>query len=198
MPATLAPAELAWYVTGRFYLSAHDQRVADYGYFLHLGGIAGTLFRGARVHESTAHFTFAARPFLPRAASNGALGLGLDPAGEFSVYLQREPAGDFDRPESFAQGERIASFRRVGLVVDTTVAAEAGGATAKVLTDNVFSARLVESRAFEFDGARYDLGAILGRGITQFGTAAAVPVAPHPPAYSYVFPFTGSALALGA
>ncbi|QWP75726.1 hypothetical protein J5226_19260 [Lysobacter sp. K5869] len=197
MPAPLSPAELAWYVTGRFYVSAQDQHVADYGYFLHLGGVAGELFDG-RVHESRAHFTFAAQPFLPRTAHNGALGLSLDPAGEFSVYLQREPAGDFDRPESFAQGECIATFQRVGLVVDTTVAAQAGGTTAKVLTDNVFSARLMQSRAFEFAGGRYDLAAILGRGVTQFGTAAAVPVAAHPPAYSLVFPFTGSALALGA
>jgi len=197
MSIALAPAELAWYVTGRFYLSARDGSVADYGYFLHLGGIDGDLFAG-RVHESRAHFTFAARPFQARSAHNGALGLGLDPAGEFSLYLQREPVGDFERPDSFAEGECIATFRRVGLVVDTTVAAAVGGEAAKVLTDNVFSARLTRSRGFDFGGRRYDLAAILGRGVTQFGTAAAVPVAVHPPAYSYVFPFTGSALALGA
>lgn len=197
MSAWLAPAELAWYVTGRFYVSAHDRRVADYGYFLHLSGIAGALFDGA-AHEARAHFTFAAKPFLPRTAHNGALALSLDPAGEFSVYLQREPVGDFERPESFAEGERIATFRRVGLVVDTTVAADADGAHAKVVTDNVFSARLIESRGFEFGGARYDLARLVGRGVTQFGTAATVAVAVHPPAYSLVYPFTGSALALGA
>ncbi|MEH6421287.1 hypothetical protein [Pseudomonas sp. CGJS7] len=201
MSSLLSPAELAWYVTGRFYRRS-DGYLADYGYFLHLSGIAGDLFVDGPA-EGRAHFTFAAKPFKARAASNGALDLALDPAGEFSVYLQRIPAGDFDHPETFAQGERIATFRRTGLVVGTTVSAQVGGAAAvPVLGNNVFSAQLIDSRHFEFAGAHYDLGAILGRGVTQFGTSAAVPVAfpahrTHPPTYELVLPFTGSAIALG-
>ncbi len=197
----LSPAELAWYVTGRFYRRP-DQWLADYGYFLHLSGIDVHLFAGA-IGETTAHFTFAAKPFLAGGVSNGALELGLDPAGEFSVYLQREPAGDFDWPESFAQGERIATFRRTGLVVGTTLSAQVGTSAVPVLADNVFSALLIDSRPFEFAGRRYDLAQLLGRGVTQFGTASTVPVAfraiaPHPPTYDLVLPFTGSAIALGA
>ncbi|MGH8079725.1 MAG: hypothetical protein ACREP7_04045 [Lysobacter sp.] len=200
MPALLSPAELAWYVTGRFYRS-HDGFLADYGYFLHLAGIAGDLFEGP-TGEGAAHFTFAAQPFKARSASNGGLDLGLDPVGEFSVYLQRTPAGDFDRPESFTQGERIATFRRTGMVVGSTVSAPVGHAAVPVLSDNVFSARLIDGRPFEFKGAYYELARILGRGVTQFGTCATLPVAfpahgAHPPRYELVLPFTGSAIALG-
>lgn len=87
----LPPAELAWYVTGRFYI-ADDGTLADFGYFLHLAGIGAGLFSGAP-DASTAHFTFAARPFRADTVGNGGLSLALDAVGEFSVYLQRTPAG---------------------------------------------------------------------------------------------------------
>lgn len=190
----LLSAELAWYVTGRFY-RADDGSLADYGYFLHLAGIGADLFGSRDRNEATAHFTFAARPFIAHTHPNGALNLAFDADGDFSVYLQRVPAGDFADPASFAAGERIATFRRVGVVVGTTVAA--GKAEQPLVSSNVFSARLVESVPFEFAGRPYDLGRILGRGVTQFGTAATVPVVPAPPGYGLVVPFSGSAVALG-
>lgn len=103
----LLPGELAWYATGRFY-QANDQTLADYGYFLHLPLLDVPLFDGQR-GETTAHFTFAATPFKADKLANGALTLGLDPIGEFSLYVQRNPAGTFDDPASFAEGECIAS-----------------------------------------------------------------------------------------
>ncbi|KRE89419.1 hypothetical protein ASG87_03510 [Frateuria sp. Soil773] len=190
----LLSAELAWYVTGRFY-RANDGSLADYGYFLHLAGIEADLFDGRRHSAATAHFTFAARPFVAHTHANGALCLAFDADGDFSVYLQRAPAGNFDDPASFAAGERIATFRRVGVVVGTTV--EAGTAEQPLVSSNVFSARLVDSVPFEFAGRRYDLARILGRGVTQFGTAATTPVVPAPPGYQLVVPFAGSAVALG-
>lgn len=189
----LLPGELAWYVSGRFYARA-DGSLADYGYFLHLAGIEADLFAGTP-GERSAYFTFAAEPFKSSTVSNGSLALALDPVGDFSVYLQQQPAGDFDDPHSFARGRRIATFRRVSVVVGTTVDG-AGGATQPLISSNVFSARLLISEPFEFAGRRYDLRAQIGKGVTQFGTAAAAPL-PHPPkGYSAVVAFTGSALAL--
>lgn len=191
--ASLLPAELAWYVTGRFY-AASDGAMADYGYFLHLGPIA-PLFTGAP-GEATAHFTFAAQPFTATPVSNGALQLGMDAVGDFSVYLQREPAGDFDHPESFARGERIATFRRSCVVMGTTVHTTAAAAPGLIAL-NAFTARLVESVPFTWAGRDHDLAQSLGRGVTQFGTAAtaAVPTATRP--HDVVLPFSGSAIALG-
>ncbi|WP_257388032.1 hypothetical protein [Tahibacter caeni] len=194
--ALLLPGELAWYVTGRFYERA-DHSLADYGYFLHLAGIEADLFDG-KPSERTAHFTFAAEPFTARGVSNGDLKLGLDPAGDFSVYLQPEPAGDFDDPQSFARGQRIATFRRVSVVVGTTLEAGKPHDTHPLLSSNVFSARLLISNPFEFAGRRYDLRHQIGKGVTQFGTAAAasLPKEQTPKDYASVVAFSGSALAL--
>ena len=191
----LLPAELAWYATGRFYATP-DGTLADYGYFLHLPFLDVPLFDGKR-SETTAHFTFAARPFKAHDVDNGALSLGVDPVGEFSLYLQRRPAGTFDDPASFALGECIATFRRTTLVVGTTVAASVGTTTASLIGTNVFSAQLIATSPFEFGGGRHDIGHSLGHGVTQFGTAAATPILPPPPGYDLVLPFTGSAIALG-
>lgn len=192
MPALL-PAELAWYVTGRFY-GSRDGLLADFGYFLHLAGIGADLFDGPP-GESTAHFTFAAKPFRAGKIGNGGLSLALDAVGEFSLYLQRVPAGDFDHPDSFAQGERIATFRRTSMVVGTTV--DAAQPASPFIASNVFSARLVESAPFEFAGRRHDLGQVIGPGVTQFGTAATTPIATPTKPHDVVLPFSGSAIALG-
>jgi len=199
----LLPAELAWYATGRFY-QAEDDALADYGYFLHLPFLDVPLFDGERC-ETHAHFTFAAQPFKATDIQNGTLTLGLDPVGEFSLYLQRKPASTFVDPSSFARGECIATFRRtslvvgttVGLSIGTTVGSSTGTTTVPLMGTNVFSARLIASTAFEFGGGRHDLALHLGHGITQFGTASSTPVVPPPRGYRLVLPFTGSAVALG-
>lgn len=191
----LLPAELAWYAAGRFY-RANDGAQADYGYFLHLPFPDSPLFDG-EPGETTAHFTFAAKPFTAKEINNGALSLGLDPVGEFSLYLQRRPAGSFDDPASFAQGECIATFRRASLVVGATVEVSIGAKLAPIGGANVFSARLITSHPFEFGGSRHDLGRHIGQGVTQFGVAAAAPITPPPAGYDIVLPFTGSAIALG-
>jgi len=193
--AALLPAELAWYATGRFY-EAEDGSLADYGYFLHLPFPGARMFDGSP-GETAAHFTFAARPFKASGVSNGTLSLGLDPVGEFSLYLQRRPAGTFDDPASFAKGDCIATFRRTSLVVGTTVGLAMGATTVPLVGTNVFSARLIASTPFEFDGHRHDLAEQVGRGITQFGIASETPVVPPPKGYTLVLPFTGSAIALG-
>ncbi len=191
----LLPAQLAWYAAGRFY-EANDGMLADYGYFLHLPFVDAPLFDGER-GETTAHFSFAAQPFKATGLQNGTLSLGLDPVGEFSLYLQRRPAGTFDDPTSFAAGECIATFRRTSLVVGTTVGLSANGATVPLVGTNVFSARLIASTPFEFGGGRHDLAQHLGHGVTQFGTASETPIVPPPKGYKLVLPFTGSAIALG-
>jgi len=193
---TAATSEIVWYVTGRFYAPENSAAVADYGYFLHVTGITEPLFQGA-ISETTAHLTFAAKPFVPCGANNDALAIGLDPVGEFSVYLQRTPAGNFDTPSSFAQGERIATFRRIGLVVGTTLERGTAPKQKPLIGSNVFSARLIESRPFDLGAGRYDFADIVGNGITQFGFAASAGVQPPPAGYLGVVAFTGSAIRLG-
>ncbi|MFL5344061.1 MAG: hypothetical protein ACJ8AT_04675 [Hyalangium sp.] len=188
----LRAASVAWYVTGRFY-TAPDKTTQDLGYFLHLQGIAGELFHGAP-SEQTACFTFRSAPFRARPVTNGPLSLGLDSTGEFTLYLKRHPGASFDTPDSFSDGEPIATFRRVSVVMGTTLSAPStsGG----LLTLNVFTAALIRSREFEFRGVRYDLKHLLPHGITQWGDASPTPL-PAPQGFEQSFAFVGSAIAVG-
>jgi hypothetical protein len=191
-----AIGEIVWYVTGRFYAPENSSSVADYGYFLHLEGVSDPLFDGA-IGETAAHLTFAAKPFPPRGATNDALAIGLDPVGEFSVYLQSVPGGNFDTPLSFARGERVATFRRIGLAVGSTLEQETGSSQKPLVGSNVFSARLIESRPFRLGSGRYDFADIVGSGVTQFGFAASAGVPTPPTGYLSAVAFTGSAIRLG-
>lgn len=188
----ILPAELFWYVTGRFY-AREGGKLLDAGYFLHLQGVDACLFSG-KPREATAYLTFLAEPFTAKPVSNGDLALGMDAVGEFGVYLNREAGATFDDPASFGAGEEVARFRRKSVVVGTTVGS--GAANTPLFSLNVFSAQLVASREFELEGRRYDFGRLVPHGITQWGTAATTPAATLP-GYSAVVPFVGSAVAIG-
>lgn len=188
----LRAASVAWYVTGRFYV-APDKSTQDLGYFLHLQGLQGDLFTGPP-SEQTACFTFRSEPFLARTITNGDLSLGLDTVGGFTLYLKHPPGASFDSPDSFSDGLPIATFRRVSVVMGTTLSTPSG--TQGLLSLNVFTASLTWSREFEFRGVRYDLARLLPHGITQWGEASATPLAPAPSGFEKVFAFAGSAIAL--
>lgn len=186
-------ASVAWYVTGRFY-AATDKTIQDLGYFLHLQGIEGDLFEGHPPSESTASFTFRSDPFTARPVTNGDLSLGLDATGEFTLYLKRRPGASFDDLDSFSDGDPIARFRRVSVVMGTTLSAPNNGGG--LLGLNVFTASLIWSQEFEFRGARYDLRHLLPHGITQWGTASANALTPVPRGFEKISAFVGSAIAL--
>ena len=188
----ILPGEVAWYVTGRFYAAA-DRSVLDAGYFLHLQGIDGPMFCGPQ-GEGTAHFTFLARPFTSSDVVNGDITVGLDPVGDFSIHHHRDPAGDFADPATFGGGEEIARLRRVSVVAGATIGGATGGAA--LLSQNVFSARLVSTRPFEHHGRRYDLRELIPNGVTQWGTMSATPTGAVA-GYPTVIPFVGSATAIG-
>lgn len=188
----ILPGEVAWYVTGRFY-AAEDGTLQDAGYFLHLQGVDGLLFTGEK-GEATAHLTFLAEPFTARHLQNGDLTLGLDAEGDFSVYFRAEPGADFGDPASFGAGEEVARFRRVAVVTGAGVGT--GSSDQPLFSLNVFSARLISSKPFSLGGHRYDLGALMPNGITQWGTAASTPL-PSLPGYTSIIPFVGSAIAIG-
>ncbi|WP_257450027.1 hypothetical protein [Archangium lipolyticum] len=175
---------VVWYAIGRFYES-QDGRLRDLGYFAHLGGIE-PLFAGPP-GESTAFFTFRAEPFTSQTLQNGDLSVSLEARGGFTLYLNREPRGDFSKPDTFSQGEPIATFERLSLVVGTTVGP---------VVNNLFSAALRSSADFTFGGRTWNLANLIPQGITQMGTASTTEI-PPPSGYTKVLPFVGSAMALG-
>jgi hypothetical protein len=184
-------AEVVWYATGRFYLDEQG-KVFDVGYFLHIQGVKGPLFDGPK-SARTARFTFSAEPFDAPSIDNGCLNIGIDDRGVFSLYLRdRGDGASFDHPTSFAAGFCIATFRRVAIVPTVKIAAS----SSETLLANVFSARLISSTPFEYEGATYDFADLAGFGITQWGTAATESLQP-PPGYTTVVPFLGSAVRVG-
>jgi hypothetical protein len=197
----IGAARVAWYATGRFYVSSGGM-LQDAGYFLHLGGIRGGLFRelpGAAQaqaqaqaqNEATALFTFHAEPWCASSVDNGDLSLSLAPPGDFTLYYNEAAGADFGDPRTFARGVPIATFRRAEQVVTTTLSS---GRT-KLFGMNVFTADLVASRPFERGGVIYDLGVMLPGGVTQWGLAGEDPLPSPPPGVSAVVPFVGSAVA---
>ncbi|NMO18976.1 hypothetical protein HPC49_33475 [Pyxidicoccus fallax] len=194
----LMPASVAWYVTGRFYVSSDGKTVQDLGYFLHLEGITGSLFTDPKVKsEATARLTFRSALFKPDKITNGGLSLSLDPVGDFTLYLKGEKhaRSSFYLPDSFSDGTPIATFRRASVVVGGAFSIEPS--TQRALSLNVFTARLVWSAEFELDGQRYDLRHLLPHGITQWGQVGPSPVPLTPEGFSSVLPFLGSAVAVG-
>ncbi|EPX63767.1 hypothetical protein D187_006176 [Cystobacter fuscus DSM 2262] len=178
-------AGVVWYAIGRFY-EAQDGQQLDLGYFAHLGGL-GPLFNGPP-GEATAFFTFRAEPFRVQTLQNGDLSVSLDATGVFTLYLNREPCGDFADPDTFSRGEPIATFERFSTAVGTTVGP---------LASNLFSAALRSSRDFVFGGGTWNLARLVPEGITQLGTASTTAL-PPPRGYKAVRAFVGSAMALGA
>ena len=194
----LMPASVAWYVTGRFYLSADGKTVQDLGYFLHLEGLTGALFTDPKnLGEATARLTFRSTPFEPSKVTNGGLSLGVDPVGDFTLYLKgdKHAGASFEDPDSFSDGTPIATFRRASIVVGGTFSGTQR--SGRELALNVFTARIVWSTEFELDGQRYDLRRLLPHGITQWGEMGPTAVTNPPKNFSSVVPFLGSAVAVG-
>jgi len=185
--------KVVWYVTGRFYLSP-NKTLEDAGYFIFLDGIKGDLFNGA-IGETTAHFTFRSQPFTSESVTNGAIKLALDTAGTFSLYFQEKPAANFARPDTFSTGQEIARFRRVSVVMNQTLNANGAGAKPGLFTTNVFTATLVSSQKFTYQGKTYNPKKFFPNGITQWGTASPEPVG-QVTGYTSVLPFAASAIAL--
>lgn len=177
-------AGVVWYAIGRFY-EAQDGSLQDLGYFAHLGGLE-PLFNGPP-GEGSAFFTFRSEPFTAQKFQNGDLSLSLETQGSFTLFLNREPCGDFSRPETFSQGEPIATFQRLSTVVGTSVGP---------LGTNLFSAALRSSATFYFHGRSWNLERLLPQGITQLGVASTTAL-PPPPGFKTVTPFVGSAMAVG-
>jgi hypothetical protein len=177
--------EVFWYAIGCFY-DWKDGSTQDVGYFVELGGLPD-LMTGAR-GPATAHLTFVAEPFRPNALPVNdradTFSASVEPPGQFTLYYQREPTGDFAHPESFRRGLAIATFERVSAVV--------GGSTG-LAAMNQFTARLITSTPFDHAGHRVDLAQLLGYGVTQTGFAGA-PFTPAARDATAARSFVGSAV----
>src|SRR6202040_1714558 len=88
------------------------------GYFTDINGIGASdsLFNGIP-SESTAFFTFHTTLSISSLPSNGDITPLLGSAGQYDIYYNPAPKGDWSNPGSFAGGQRIAHFSRPEILV---------------------------------------------------------------------------------
>lgn len=176
---------------GRFYLDPATFQGQVVGYFTNIHGIfngmSDPLFNGPP-SESTAFFTFRSDLFSLKALpANGDLLLFLVSAGQFNIYFNQSPQGDWDNPDTFSNGQLIAHFTRpevLDLQFEST-------------SQHVITETLISSRSFIFKGQTYNFSEIAPGGITLYEAISNTSL-PGVATFSIVLPFAGTGVAVSS
>jgi hypothetical protein len=158
------------------------------GYFIFVEGAQGPFFLG-NPSEATAFFTFRSDTLslTPPIANGPDLSATTFGPGTFTVYFNASPGGNFANLDSFSSGRPIATFlRSTGMI--TGVAGSTGTST--------FSAKLISSQDFVFQGQTLNLGKLVPNGVTVLITTSNNFV-PGTSTFPVAQPFTFSAIAMG-
>jgi len=181
---------VAHYVA-RIYIDPGTGHAQCVGYFTNIAGITAPVFNGTP-GEGTAYFTFRSDVFqLSPLPANGDLQPDLFSAGNYAIYFNRHPIGDWSDPDTFSSGQPIATFKRpesfVSLLPQTF--------------HSVIREELVSTQAFHFGGHNYDFSIIAPGGLTLMDVGSMDVGTTQLPAingFSLVLPYAGSATAVGA
>jgi hypothetical protein len=176
---------VAHYVA-RIYIDPATGQSQCVGYFTNIAGITASLFSGTP-GEGTAYFTFRSDVFqLSPLPVNGDLQPDLFTAGNYAIYFNRQPIGDWSDPGTFSSGQPIATFKRpesfVSLLPQTF--------------HSVIREELVSTEAFRFKGHNYDFSAIAPGGLTLMDVGSTTALSGIS-GFSLVLPYAGSAIAVG-
>jgi hypothetical protein len=165
-----------------------------YGYLTLLDGLpAGTsLFQGAP-SEVTALLTFRANIKFQSLPPNGDLGGGnfavtpiLVTPGDFSIYYTNNPKHDWANPDTFSNGQVVATLARQ---VEQFSALGA-------ISINSASAELRSSAPFSLGGRYFNFRSLVPNGVTNITTGPNAPLPGSTPT-SPIFAFAGYSLAIG-
>jgi len=168
------------------------------GYMAFIEGVPGPFFSETNAvgdmtppGETTAFFTLrltsAPPPIFLSPGSNVAVTL-TPPGATFDVFFDETPNQDWTVPDSFSDGELIASFEESGFM--STSITEPGGSG---VSYNLFSSDLIFSKRFSFNGERIDFKKLIRNGVTTNNFGSSTPVSFDP----FTLAFTGSAVAIG-
>ena len=164
------------------------------GYMAFIEGVPGPFFDasgGMPPSETTAFFTLrltsAPPPIILSPGSNVAVSL-LPPGATFDVFFDETPNQDWAVPDSFSDGELIATFEESGFM-STSVGEPFGPG----VSYNLFSSDLISSKRFSFNGERIDFKKLMRNGVTTNNFGSSTPVSFSP----FTLGFTGSAVAIG-
>jgi hypothetical protein len=111
---------------------------------------------------------------------------------EFNIYYNPSPNGDWSKPDTFSggnpfPGQPVATFARPESLLLNGV-----------IGKHVVTGYLVASRAFTFNGHRYDFNAIVPAGLTLNETAGSTPDVPGVQDFPVGLAFAGNCLSVGS
>jgi hypothetical protein len=180
--AEVAPGRVASHGIERDAINA-DGTGEAVGYFTFLEGIPGPFFSGVP-SEATAFFTFRVEPFSTGIIPNGNVLALLHPPGQFTVYLNKLPNGNWNDFNTFSAGQPIATFE-FGTTQDIRSGSVQIGYT---------STRLIDAQDFQFDGNKFNFKNLFPHGVT---ITFIVNPAPLTASYPLIFSLGFSSIAIG-
>jgi hypothetical protein len=156
--AEAASSEIEVGVIGR--IDQEGPRFEGYGYVIHLSGAEDALLfaqgtsgesDAVEASEDSAKLTFSFSTDLTSRAIHPPI-FTTESEGTIDFYFSEQPAGNFDDPASFTEGERVAGG---ALAVDTTVSVFAPN-SGNVTADGTFEQE--SSSSFELEDGSHNLG----------------------------------------
>ena len=188
-PAPSSDAEVAWFWTGRAGFNPNNGNVLPYGFLTVINGLPGSpvsLFTGLP-SEQTAMFTFVYSVFqaapLPADLDQT---LFLTTPATFNIYYNPKPSGNWNNPDSFSQGQLVATYSRPGFQ----------GVAIYVTQYQAYSAKLVSSTPFTFNGQTFDFKNI-APGVTMGDYLGVIPGEGFSPDFPLVYSISSYATAIG-
>lgn len=153
------------------------------GYYTYIAGLPQPLFSNPdTVGEATAYFTFRSEPYsFSTFPDENILVRTVSPGFLIKLYYNQTPDQTFDNPDTFSDGQLIATFKVVTSLA-TRVENEA---------NQQASLRLMSAQPFWFHGKRYTIRTIVHGGVTLISAGSALPVDDSYTAFAYA----GSAFA---
>ncbi len=164
------------------------------GYMAFIEGVPGPFFDasgGMPPSETTAFFTLrltsAPPPIFLSPGSNVAVTVA-PPGATFDVFFDETPNQDWAVPDSFSDGELIATFEESAFMSTSINEPDGSG-----VSYNLFSSDLISSKRFSFNGQKIYFKKLMRNGVTTNNFGSSTPVSFDP----FTLAFTGSAVAIG-
>lgn len=156
----LSTGTIVYNYVGRVYIDPATGTGQVAGYFTSIAGIDNP-FLGTP-SEATASFTYRSEPLHFKTVPNDVdTGITLLDAGKWHIYYNPNPAGNWNDPSSFSQGQVVADLTHNALQIISSGPAHAA----------VFSGELLAAYDFVFAGKTLNFSEFFPNGITNFSFA---------------------------
>ena len=179
-------ARVVWQLVGKTLLNPGTGAGQVLAYFTFIEGVSDPMFSGAPA-ESTAHFTLRSLPFETQFFPHGDILIGLLGSETFTLHVDPTPDQNFDNPESFSNGQQLASFKRLPAQINFV---------GPVFTDT-FSVTFLSSHTVSWQDRRINLRQLTPNGVTLAITGSTAFLPTGVPEFPVSVSFGASGVAVG-